>query len=103
MRGLMSEKTSTPSQNESSSPTSDAKQSIEVIVSSCWSVTIATAERTFTLLSAISEFIILIVLRSEELGRVEDRIYSAGIVCRRRKGIKGWRYLLSCWKTPVNA
>jgi hypothetical protein len=68
---------STPSQDQSSSP-NDARQSIEIIgIALAGVVTVVMAERSFTLLSALVGLIILVVLRHEDFGQVETRIYSA--------------------------
>lgn len=72
------ELSSTPSQNQSSSATGDTRQSIEIIgIALAGVVTVVMAERSFTLLSALVGFVILVILRCEDFGQVETRIYSA--------------------------
>lgn len=73
----MPERNST-SRDRLPSATGDAKESIEIIgITLAGAVTVVMADRSFTLLSALVGLIILIILRSEEFGQLEIRIYSA--------------------------
>jgi hypothetical protein len=74
----MSERNST-SQNRLPAATGvNEKESIEIIgVTLAGAVTVVMADRSFSLLSALVGLIILIILRSEEFGKLGDRIYSA--------------------------
>ena len=74
----MSEGASTPSQNRSPSATANTKESIEIIgITLAGAVTVVMADRSFSLLSAMVGFIILLVLSSDEFGELGPRIYSA--------------------------